>query len=99
MRFGGRLSAMRRAVLVLMLALVAFAGLAPVIEAGCVEACADDAPDACCTCCVHLKADTARAAASPEAPGRGHAAGAPRVASPDSSDPRDILHVPKPFFS
>lgn len=86
---------MRRAVIVLMLALCAFAGLTPVLEAGCAEACPDDAPATCCSCCVHFKVDApGAAAASLEAP-PARATGEARATRPAAPDPRDILHVPK----
>jgi len=86
---------MRGAVLVLMLALTAFAGLAPVLEADCAEACADDAPAPCCSCCVHFKVDTPRVAAAVIDAAAVGATGAPPAMRPPSPDPRDILHVPK----
>lgn len=84
---------MRRAALVLMLALAAFAGLAPVLEAACAEACADDARD--CSCCVHFKVDAPLVAAALAAPAVSRPSRAPGAAPPTSPDPRDILHVPK----
>jgi hypothetical protein len=86
---------MRRAVLVLMLALAAFAGLAPALEAGCAEECADDAPDLCCSCCVHFKVDAPRVAAALVDPAVSRPSRAPLAVRPASPDPRDILHVPK----
>jgi len=86
---------MRRAVLVLMLALCAFAGLAPVLEAGCAEACADDAPAPCCSCCVHFKVDTPRVTAAAIDAAVFRTTGAPGAMRPTAPDPRDILHVPK----
>ena len=86
---------MRRAVLVLMLALAAFAGLAPVLEASCAEACADDAPAPCCSCCVHFKVDTPRVTAAPIDAAAAGATGAPPAMHPAAPAPRDILHVPK----
>jgi hypothetical protein len=86
---------MRRSVFVLMLALAAFAGLAPVVEAGCAEQCADGAPDLCCSCCVHFKVDAPESVAAPAPHGCLDASSAPVGVRPSSPDPRDILHVPK----
>ena len=90
---------MRRAVLVLMLALAAFAGLAPVLEAACAEPCADDSPAPCCSCCVHSKVEAPRVTPSAAVLVRSGAQAAPRVLRPAAPDPRDILHVPKPSLA
>jgi hypothetical protein len=87
---------MRRSVLALMLALCAFAVLAPVLEASCAEQCAPDAPDPCCSCCVHFKVDTPDAAGAAISLVSRGASTAPGSVRPASPDPRDILHVPKP---
>lgn len=86
---------MRRAVLVLMLALASFAGLAPVLEAGCAEACTDDAPAPCCSCCVHFKVDAPGMAAGAIDDPAVRPPAAPQACRPAAPDPRDILHVPK----
>jgi hypothetical protein len=92
---------MRRAVFVLMLATAVFAGLAPLLEAGCTQECVGDAAadgcaqDACCSCCLHFRVDPPQdspAAAQVIVSGR---LLAPRVHRLSSPDPREILHVPK----
>lgn len=90
---------MRRAAIVLMLALAAFAGLAPVLEAACAEPCADDAPAPCCSCCVHFKVDAPRVTPAADGLAASGTQPAPRALRPASPDPRDILHVPKPSLA
>lgn len=84
---------MRRTAVLLMLLLAVVAGLAPVLEAACAEACVDDAPD--CSCCVHFKVDAAPGAAVLVDPAVSRSSRGPLSARPPSPDPRDILHVPK----
>jgi hypothetical protein len=98
---------MRRALLVVGLALAAFAAVAPIVEAAfpCEQTCAGDengmgcSADACCSCCVHVRVVWAGAlAASPSllAAAKVESLELPHILP---APPRRIPHVPKSFLA
>ncbi len=97
---------MFRPLLVLALGLMAFASLAPAVEAAlpCEEACPGEAQDGecslalCCSCCVHLRMTCPPPAESVGAARRATDVSIDPLDSADSPDPREILHVPKPLL-
>jgi hypothetical protein len=96
---------MRRWVVVLMLGLGVFAGLAPILEAiQCEQACVGDSPDGacsqdqCCSCCLHFRVDPPRVSITAPVVSSNAAPAARLPRSLPWPDPRDILHVPKPIL-
>lgn len=98
---------MKRAVLALLLALMAFAAAAPLAEAAlpCTQECTGDEPetgcslDFCCSCCVHFRVTRPAAlwlSGGVPASALVESAEPPRVRS---VDPRRILHVPKSLLT
>jgi hypothetical protein len=96
----------RRAAVLFMLGLVLFAAFAPFLEAACPgEDCTGDAPfggcslDLCCSCCVHVRVHPPLAYSFlPQDASRGFLCGEGTLRLV-RSDPREILHVPKPIRS
>jgi len=96
---------MRRALVILGLALLAAAATVPALEAlaPCPEQCSDEAPgsrcdtDQCCSCCVHARlAKADRLPAADPLSSSSHVA-VPSAGPPAAADPREILHIPKPI--
>jgi hypothetical protein len=97
---------MRRAALLGMLGLAVFLALAPLVEAACPgEDCGGDEPfggcslDLCCSCCVHARVDPPLATSGLPRDVSGGTLCAGAVLRLVRSDPREILHVPKPARS
>lgn len=92
-----------RAVRILMIALCLFAACGPLAEAAsCDQACVtgsdgeECATDLCCSCCVHFRIDPPRLGGA--APHAGDSRPIAAAVEPPQlvSDPREVLHVPKP---
>ena len=94
---------MRRALLVVALAVLAMGTLVPFVEAlsPCEERCLGGGPgndcssDQCCSCCVHSRFMNGRPTGETEplSPSSRIISAPPAVPSP--ADPREILHIPK----